>query len=58
MTHRILIWGYGRLGRALLKGFVDFRNANGHWPMGAERCIVVGRAKDRVSVFPDQHVEY
>ena len=58
MTHRILIWGYGRLGRALLKGFVDFRNATGHWPMGAERCIVVGRAKEPISVFPDQHVEY
>ena len=58
MTHRILIWGYGRLGRALLKGFVDFRAATGKWPLGAERCVVVGRAKECISVFPDQSVEY
>lgn len=43
MMSRILIWGYGRLGKALLAGFIKYKQNTGQWPLKASELLIVTR---------------
>lgn len=46
MINRILIWGYGRVGHALLQGCLKVKLATGLWPLNASNLsVIIGSSK-------------